>query len=336
MLEEVKIEAKKILELKEIDKKYYGIRSLRNFISYISLLLFPFIIGYMLNIFFKEVMVSFPFACLLTMVYANVLDYIEKNSISVTNNSAGLQSLRHGVIISKKNKTIIYNKYASLSEEGKDFLKEYEDKIFKEKDLFNYLLERKINRLNIKDFIQYIKKDLSKDFDKDIITLRKKEIIEKKLKSIISVIKLKEFEEYKEDIYNIIEGNFIFSANKNNLKNHIKESLRKKQETYIKDLGINDYKNELNIFDEELIYNKINEDLEYFINNKNEESKKLFNKNKKSYINVIENFESEINKLSLYEKINELEEIYNEDLIKNKLKRFKNKVNEERSVLISI
>ena len=149
-------------------------------------------------------------------------------------------------------------------------------------------------------------------------------------------MKLKEFEEYKEDVYNIIESNFILSVNKTNLKNHIKESLRKKQEAYIKDLGINDYKNELNIFDEELIHNKINEDLEYFINNKNEESKKLFNKNKESYINVIENFKSEINKLSLYEKLNQLKEIYNDDLIKNKLKKFKNKVNEEKSVLISI
>jgi len=336
MLEEVKIEAKKIIELKEIDKKYYGIRSLRNFISYISLLLLPFIMGYILNIFFKEMMVSISFACLLTIMYAHMLDYIEKKSVSVTNNSAGLQSLKNSTIISKKNKTIIYNEYASLSEEGKDFLKEYKDKIFKEKDLFNYLLYRKINKLSIKDFIQYIKKDLSKDFDNDIINLRKKEVIEKKLKSIISVMKLKDFEEYKEDVYNIIESNFILSVNKTNLKNHIKESLRKKQEAYIKDLGINDYKNELNIFDEELIHNKINEDLEYFINNKNEESKKLFNKNKESYINVIENFKSEINKLSLYEKLNQLKEIYNDDLIKNKLKKFKNKVNEEKSVLISI
>lgn len=336
MLEEVKKEAKNILKLKEIDKKYYGIRKLKYLFLQISLLLFLIMATLFSNIFIEELFYSFCFSTILTVFYGGILDYLEGKNRSKINNSSGLQSLKNGIIISKKNRTIIYNKYESLSEEGKDFLKEYEDKIFKEKDLFNYLLERKINRLNIKDFIKYVKKDLSKDFENEIINIRKKEIIEKKIKSIVSVIKLKEFEGYKEDIYDIIENNFVLSANKTNIKNYIKEELIKKQKAYIKDLGINDYKNELHIFEEELIHNKINEDLEYFINNKNEESKKLFNKNKESYINVIENFKSEINKLSLYEKLNQLKEIYNDDLIKNKLKKFKNKVNEEKSVLISI
>ena len=336
MLKKVEKEAKKILELKKIDKKYYGIRNLKYLFLQISLLLFLIMVTLFLNIFIEEFFFSLCFSSILTVLYAYILDYLEEKNHSIENRNSGLQSLKNGIIISKKNKTIIYKKYNSLSKEGKKFLKEYEDKIFKEKDLINYLLEEKIKGLTIKDFIQYIKEDLSKDFDNDIINLRKKEVIEKKLKSIISVMKPKEFKEYKEDIYNIIENNFILSANKINIKNYIKEELIKKQKAYIKDLGINDYKNELNIFEEELIHSKINEDLEYFIINKNEESKRLFNKNKKSYIDVIENFESEINKLSLYEKLNQLEEIYNEDLIKNKLKKFKNKVNEERSVLISI
>ena len=52
MLKKVEKEAKKILELKKIDKKYYGIRNLKYLFLQISLLLFLIMVTLFLNIFY--------------------------------------------------------------------------------------------------------------------------------------------------------------------------------------------------------------------------------------------------------------------------------------------
>lgn len=251
MLESVKEEAKKIVELKNNQKI-----KITNKFNFYVFFIFITIFTLIMNIVSPEdvtnkpifglIYISLMYTILLT-IPIHLLNMFISNKISKNNiiEETGLKVLSSDYLITNKRREKIKKDFESLSEDAKEFiiLNRFESKMEYHKVL-NDFYHFKVMYFSIDEFIKYIKNDIEEDFKSKDLDFYKNDLIKEKLQKILESISEFEFNKYQKEIMNIIE---IIQSKSIQLKLFKKmKILREKYDEKIISSEIENIKNELN------------------------------------------------------------------------------------------
>lgn len=235
MADIIKKDAKIIKEIFDKEKKTNFFNNVENLV--VSLSLFNVLL-FSISLFFIDLNLENK---LIVFVFFSVLVFmlfllINSKLFEIYNNrknksypkKTGTLFLSENYLISKEKKEKVYNLYDKLSKEGKNALWYLDYMDLRDNDLKKIevvVFRRKIILMDLNLFIDYFNNDFQ--LDKKEIEIDEEELIYSKIYNILENIKETDFNEFKEDIINIIE---TLKSKKNQLK--LFELIEKLKEKY--------------------------------------------------------------------------------------------------------